>query len=223
VAFNQPWGGVAYSGNQIHRAANTFHGRPLRDAVVFNSDVRFTFTTSFDGEDLLRVRLRGGNGGSSPFRDSLAPTLRVSGVAPGCGAAPPCRNNWLLLDKLFYQRPIGRQLRATIGSRVNQKDIIAIWPSAFDDNDNLLNLFSKGGAPGAYSDVKGAGAGLYWTQRASSDGGVGWVVSAVTVAGDAQRGDPSAGGWLSRGSAGAVYTHNQAAAFDRAGMTPLAI
>ena len=230
-------GGVAYGGNQINPGANTYNGRPLRNAVAFNSDVRFTITTSFDGEDLLRVRLRGGNGGFSPFRDSIAPTLRLSGVAPACGSEPPCRNDWLLLDKLFYQRAIGSNLRVTVGSRLNQKDMIAIWPSAFDDNDNLLSLFSRGGAPGAYSDVKGAGAGFYWIQRASSDGGVGWVLSAVSVAGDAQLGDPSAGGWFSRGSAGAntlqighqggnwaaaaTYTHNQADAFDRAGMTPL--
>ncbi|MFZ9464128.1 MAG: hypothetical protein ACO262_11010, partial [Vulcanococcus sp.] len=51
-------GGVAYGGNQINPGANTYNGRPLRNAVAFNSDVRFTITTSFDGEDLLRVRLR---------------------------------------------------------------------------------------------------------------------------------------------------------------------
>lgn len=233
-------GGVGYGGNQIHRATNSYAGQPLRDAFVFNSDVRFTFTTSFDGQDLLRLRLRSGNGGFSPFRDSLAPTLRLSGVSPGCstGAPESCRNDWLLLDKLFYQRPLGPNWRLTLGSRVNQKDMIAIWPAAFDDNDLLLSLFGKGGAPGAYSDVKGAGLGLYWTQRTDSEAGVGWVVSAVTVAGEPASGEPADGGLFSAGSRGAttlqlgyqagswaaaaVYTVNQAGALDRAGMTPLA-
>lgn len=233
-------GGVNPSGNQIDRATNSYAGQPLRNALVFNSDVRFTFTTSFDGEDLLRLRLRSGNGGYSAFRDSLLPTLRLSGVAPGCSAAAPqsCRNDWLLLDKLFYQRPLGPNLRVSLGSRVNQKDMIAIWPAAFDDNEILSSLFSKGGAPGAYSDVKGAGLGLYWTQRADADAGVGWVVSAVTVAGDPASGDPAEGGLFSAGSAGAtslqlgyqasswaaaaIVTRNQAGALDRAGSTPLA-
>ena len=232
-------GAVRYDGNQVDRSSNTYDGRPLRDAFVFNYDVRLAFTTSFDGDDLLRVRLRSGNGGFSPFRDSIAPTLRMDGLSPGCSpTSNPCRNNLLLLDKLFYQRPLGPNLRVTVGSRVNQKDMIAIWPSVFDDNENLLALFSKGGAPGAYSDVKGAGVGMYWIQRASSDAGVGWVVSAVTVAGEPDAGDPADGGLFTAGSAGAstlqvgyqsgswaaaaVYTWNQAGARDRASMTPLA-
>jgi hypothetical protein len=229
---------VEYDGNQINRRANTYDGRPLRDAFGVNYDVRLAFTTSFDGDDLLRVRLRSGNGGFSPFRDSIAPTLRMDGLSPGCSAAAPCRNNRVVLDKLFYQRPLGPNLRMTVGSRVNQRDMIAIWPSVFDDNENLLALFSKGGAPGAYSDVKGAGAGIYWTQRASSDAGVGWVISAVTVAGEPDGGDPARGGLFTAGSAGAstlqlgyqsgswaaaaTYTFNQAGARDRASMTPLA-
>lgn len=233
-------GGVGYGGNQINRAANSYAGQPLRDAFVFNTDVCLTFTTSFDGQDLLRLRLRSGNGGFSPFRDSLAPTLRLSGVSPGCSTSAPesCRNDWLLLDKLFYQRPLGPNWRLTFGSRVSQKDMIAIWPAAFDDNELLLSLFGKGGAPGAYSDVKGAGLGLYWTQRADAEAGVGWVVSAVTVAGEPASGEPADGGLFSAGSRGAttlqlgyqagswaaaaVYTVNQAGALDRSGMTPLA-
>lgn len=233
-------GGVGYGGNQINRAANSYGGQPLRDAAVFNYDVRFSFTTSFDGQDLLRLRLRSGNGGFSAFRADLAPTLRLSGLSPGCSASRPesCRNDLLQLDKLFYQRPLGPNWHVTLGSRVNQKDMIAIWPAAFDDNEILLSLFSKGGAPGAYSDVKGAGLGLYWTQRADAEAGVGWVVSAVTVAGEPASGAPARGGLFSAGGRGAsslqlgyqsgswaaaaIYTRNQAGALDRAGLTPLA-
>jgi hypothetical protein len=233
-------GGVGYGGNQINRAANSYGGQPLRDAFVYNYDVRFSFTTSFDGQDLLRLRLRSGNGGFSGFRSDVAPTLRLSGLSPGCSVQRPeaCRNDLLQLDKFFYQRPLGPNWRVTLGSRVNQKDMIAIWPAAFDDNEILLSLFSKGGAPGAYSDVKGAGLGFYWTQRTDADAGVGWVVSAVTVAGAPASGDPAEGGLFSAGSRGAsslqlgyqagswaaaaIYTLNQAGALDRAGLTPLA-
>lgn len=233
-------GGVGYGGNQIDRAANSYAGQPLRDAVVFNYDLRLAFTASFDGEDLLRLRLRSGNGGFSGFRDTLAPTLRMSGLTPGCSTASPasCRNDVLVLDRAFYQRPFGSHLRLTLGSQVSQRDMIAIWPAVFDDNEILLSLFSRGGAPGAYSDLSGAGLGLYWTERLDAEAGVGWVLSAVTVAGNAGSGDPAAGGLFSSGGRGAttlqlgyqgagwaaaaVYTLNQAGAFDRAGSTPLA-
>ena len=76
-------GSVRYGGNQIEAGRNRYAGRPLRDGFVFNHDVRLTLASSFDGADLLRLRLRAGDGGFSPFRDTIAPTLRVNGLSPG--------------------------------------------------------------------------------------------------------------------------------------------
>ncbi len=99
----------------------------------------------------------------SPFRDTLAPTLRVSGLGPGrCDADSFCPNNLVRLDKLYYQRSLGPNGQITAGSRVNQKNMIGLWPSLFDDNELTLSVFGKAGAPGAYSDLKGAGVGLVW-------------------------------------------------------------
>ncbi len=232
-------GSVGYGGNQIEAGANRYAGRPLRDGFVFNQDIRLTLATSFDGADLLRLRLRSGNGGFSPFRDSVAPSLRVSGLSPGgCETGRFCRNDLLSLDKLYYQRPIGASWRISVGSRVNQKDMIGLWPSLFDDNELMLSLFGKAGAPGAYSDLKGAGVGLIWKRASGRDRPAGPVLSAVYVASAADDGDPSRGGiasggglaaatlqlgWLGAGWAVAgAYTRNQAGALDSGGMTPLA-
>jgi hypothetical protein len=233
-------GSVAYGGNQIEAGGHRYAGRALRDAFVFNQDVRFTVGTTFDGADLLRLRLRSGNGGFSPFRDSVAPTLQVSGLSPGrCGAERFCRNNLLSIDKLYYQRPIGEHWQISVGSRVNQKDMIGIWPSLFDDNELMLSLFGKAGAPGAYSDLRGAGVGVSWKRSGGPERNSGPVLSAVYVAAAAGEGDPSRGGlasggglaagtlqaaWLGTGWAVAgAYTRNQAGAFDSSGMTPLAL
>jgi len=232
-------GSVGYSGNQIDGGRNTYNGEPLRDAWALNQDLRLTITTSFDGADQLRLRLRAGNGGFSPFRDSLAPTLRVSGLSPGrCDADSFCPNNLVRLDKLYYQRSLGPNGQITAGSRVNQKDMIGLWPSLFDDNELTLSVFGKAGAPGAYSDLKGAGVGLVWRWPMAPDDASGPVLSAVTVAEAADQGDPSLGGlasgagkaattlqagWIGPGwVVAAAYTRNQAGALDSGGMTPLA-
>ena len=232
-------GGVGYGGNQIEAGRNSYAGRPLRDGFVFNYDVRLTLASSFDGADLLRLRLRAGDGGFSAFRDTIAPTLRVSGLSPGtCEAGRFCRNNLLGLDKLYYQRPLGASWQISVGSRINQKDMIGIWPSLFDDNELMLSLFGKAGAPGAYSDLKGAGVGLIWKRASGPDRDPGPVLSAVYVASAAAEGDPALGGiasagglaagtlqagWLGAGWAVAgAYTRNQAGALDAGGMTPLA-
>jgi hypothetical protein len=232
-------GSVGYGGNQIEAGSNSYAGRPLRDAFAFNQDVRLTVATSFDGADLLRLRLRAGDGGFSPFRDSIAPTLRVSGLSPGtCAVGRFCRNNLLSLDKLYYQRPIGASWQFSVGSRVNQKDMIGIWPSLFDDNELMLSLFGKAGAPGAYSDLKGAGVGVVWRRAPEANRDPGPVLSAVYVAAAADDGEPGRGGlasgaglaagtlqvgWLGSGWAVAgAYTRNQAGALNSGAMTPLA-
>jgi hypothetical protein len=193
-------GGVSYGGNQIEAGRNSYAGRPLRDGFVFNYDVRLTLASSFDGADLLRLRLRAGDGGFSAFRDTIAPTLRVSGLSPGtCEAGRFCRNNLLGLDKLYYQRPLGASWQISVGSRINQKDMIGIWPSLFDDNELMLSLFGKAGAPGAYSDLKGAGVGLIWKRASGPDRDPGPVLSAVYVASAAAEGDPPLGRIASAG------------------------
>ena len=232
-------GAVQYGGNQIDRARDTYNGRQLREALVMVYDVRFNVDTSFDGQDLLRVRLRSGNGGYSDFRSSTAPSLRVNGVSPGtCVPGRICRNDLVILDKLYYQRPIGDHLHVTVGSRVTQKDMLGIWPSVYGDNEVLLSTFDKGGAPGAYSDIKGSGVGLYWNQRARAATSPGLVLSGVYSAAEGKNGSPSQGGLFTAAAVGAataqlgylgrgwgmaaVYTYNQAGAYDRAAITPLA-
>ena len=87
----------------------------------------------------------------------------IGGLGPGrCDADSFCPNNLVRLDKLYYQRSLGPNGQITAGSRVNQKDMIGLWPSLFDDNELTLSVFGKAGAPGAYSDLKGAGVGLVW-------------------------------------------------------------
>ena len=165
-------GGIDYSGGGKNKIID-YKGDAVRapSNVTFNYDVQLTFDTSFTGKDLLRTNLRAGNFGTSVFGGephSLGNSAELE-VAFEEDAGP----NIVGIDKLFYQFPIGSQFTATIGARVGQEDMLALWPSVYPA-DTILNLFTVNGAPAAYSKNLGAGAGLWWQNN-------GWSVSANYV------------------------------------------
>ena len=165
-------GGIDYSGGGKNKIID-YKGDAVRapSNVTFNYDVQLTFDTSFTGKDLLRTNLRAGNFGTSVFGGephALGNSAELE-VAFEEDAGP----NIVGIDKLFYQFPIGSQFTATIGARVGQEDMLALWPSVYPA-DTILNLFTVNGAPAAYSKNLGAGAGLWWQNN-------GWSVSANYV------------------------------------------
>jgi hypothetical protein len=171
--------------NTVNRAPNQFTGRPrtpvpLPNATTFNYDVQLTFDTSFTGKDLLRTNLRAGNFGRSVFGGephSLA--LSTLEVAFEEDAGP----HVVGIDKLYYQWPLGGGVTATLGARVGQEDMLALWPSVYPA-DTILNVMTVNGAPAAYSKNLGAGAGLWWQSN-------GFSLSANYVAANGDSGNPS--------------------------------
>ncbi|MFM7635378.1 MAG: iron uptake porin, partial [Cyanobacteriota bacterium] len=177
-------GANAFSGSAVNTGANTFNrvdpatglprvdpatGRPqdpdpLPNATTFNYDLQLTFDTSFSGKDLLRTNLRAGNFGRSVFGgEPHALALSTLEVAFEEDAGP----NVVGIDKLFYQWPIGGGVTATLGARVGQEDMLALWPSVYPA-DTVLNVMTVNGAPAAYSKNLGAGAGLWWQSNGFS-------------------------------------------------------
>ncbi len=194
---------VNTAANTVNRAPNEFSGRPrtpvpLPNGTTFNYDLQLTLDTSFNGKDLLRTKLRAGNFGRSVFGGephSLA--LSTLEVAFEEDAGP----NVVGIDKLFYQWPIGSGFTATLGARVAQEDMLALWPSVYP-SDTILNVMTVNGAPAAYSKNLGAGAGLWWQ-------GNGFSISTNYVAANGDSGNPSVsvehgGGGLGNGNSGAT-------------------
>jgi hypothetical protein len=242
-------GGLNYSGNQIGPGNTYLAGNPngksrllpLQNAVTMTYDLQLNLDTSFSGQDLLRTRLRAGNGAFSGLRGNLVtPMVRIDGVSPFCSVSKQlqndCKNNLLSLDKIFYKTPIGSTgLTFTIGPRLTQKDMLGLWPSLYGNSERILSAFDYAGAVGAYSDVKGSGVGLNWKQPGRKREY--WVLSAVYVAAGADNGNPNSGGLLNSTSRGAatfqwgyvgrnwalagVYTYNQAGARQDEIITPL--
>ena len=194
--------------NTVNRAPNQFTGRPrtpvpLPNATTFNYDVQLTFDTSFTGKDLLRTNLRAGNFGNSVFGGephSLGLAELEVAFEEDCGTGVDC-GDVVSIDKLFYQWPLGGGITATLGARVGQEDMLALWPSVYP-SDTILNVMTVNGAPAAYSKNLGAGAGLWWQSN-------GFSISTNYVAANGDSGNPSVsvedgGGGLGNRNSGAT-------------------
>jgi hypothetical protein len=183
--------------------ANAFGGSAPTGAVrqevgatTFSYDLQLSFDTSFSGKDLLRTILRAGNFADSAF-GGAGPTGGLSTLEVAfqedCGDNADC-GDVVAIDKLFYQFPLGSGFTATLGGRVGQEDMLALWPSVYP-SDTILNVLTLNGAPAAYNKNLGPGAGLWWQNG-------GFSVSANYVAANGSAGNPSEGGIGTSASAG---------------------
>jgi hypothetical protein len=191
-------GGLDYTGNQKGSnnnfvPAGTGASSQLRDALSFNYDVRLNFDTSFTGKDLLRTQLRAGNFADSGFssQNSLTPLTNLDAAfEESCGTGIDC-GDVVAINRLYYKFPVGKQFTVVAGPRVRQDDALAVYPSVYNA-DKILKIFQYAGAPGAYSQVLGAGAGAWWKQvKADKKDKSGWSFGGVYVAGNADAGNPT--------------------------------
>ncbi|HGY5548923.1 MAG TPA: iron uptake porin, partial [Prochlorococcus sp.] len=159
-------------------------------AAVFNYDLRLDLNTSFDGEDLLKTRLRAGNFADSPFGSDGYNGLSAMEVAFG----EEGDEDEVTVDRLYYQFPVGDDFTVTAGAKVRQDDMLAVWPSAYPA-DTIIDFFTYAGAPGAYSLTLGGGAGIWWQQdncdNAENCGGGEWSISASYVSANADNANPN--------------------------------
>jgi hypothetical protein len=170
------------------------YARAQEGATTFNYDVQLDFDTSFTGKDLLRTRLRAGNFGNSAWDGDGPVGLNAMEIAfeENCDTGSDC-GDVVAINRLFYQFPIGSSFTATIGGRVRQDDMLAMWPSAYPA-DTVLDIFTYAGAPGTYSLNLGAGGGLWWKSG-------GFSISANYVSANGDNANPSQGGIGTSGAA----------------------
>jgi hypothetical protein len=176
-------GANSFGGNNsfLTQGARAFEG-----GTSFNYDVRLNFDTSFTGKDLLRTTLRAGNFADSAFGQgpaSLTNPLNSLEVAfqENCNTGTDC-GDVVAINRLFYQFPVSNGFTVTVGGRVRQDDMLAMWPSVYPA-DTVLDIFTYAGAPGAYNLTLGAGAGIWYQKN-------GWSISANYVAQNGDNGTP---------------------------------
>jgi hypothetical protein len=188
--------------------ANSFSGsatplvqqnRQAFGAASFGYDLQLIADTSFNGKDLLRTTLRAGNLTSSSFGGTGPTNLSTLAAAfqEDCSFNVSTCGNALWIDRVFYQFPLGAGFTATIGGRVEQDDMLALWPSVYPA-EAVLDVFTLAGAPAAYSENLGTGVGLWWAQR-------GFSISANYVAANGNAGNAGLGGF-GTANAGATGT-----------------
>jgi hypothetical protein len=185
-------GALNYDGNQ---GDNGVYGPDskgkyvnLREALTFNYDVRLNFDTSFSGKDLLRTTLRAGNFRDSGFTSSntVTPLANLDAAfEESCGTGTDC-GDVVAINRLFYRFPIGSSFTAVVGGRMRQDDGLAVNPSVYTA-DKILKFWSFNGAPGAYSQLLGAGGGLWWKQP----GKTGFSFGGVYVSANGDAGAPN--------------------------------
>ncbi|TCD55132.1 iron uptake porin [Synechococcus sp. BS55D] len=170
-------------------------------AAVFNYDQQLELLTSFTGKDLLKARLRTGNFQNSAFGFSAStgiasPFGGTYTTASGMEAAfeEGTTGNAIIVDRLFYQFPLGSDFTVTAGGQVRQDDMLAVWPSAYPA-DTVLDFFTYAGAPGTYNLNLGSGAGIWWQKDAFS-------ISANYVSSNGNTTDPTEGGIATDASSG---------------------
>ena len=174
-------------GNAFYGSASSLveTSRGLYGAATFNFDTRLILDSSFNGLDLLRIRLRAGNfdstsnsfGGGGP---SVLSQLEVA-------FQEPTGSGLLSVNRLFYQVPLG-DFTFTLGATVMQDDMMAIWPSLYP-SETVLDLMTFGGAIGANDLSLGSGLGVWWRKD-------GFAVSALYIASNGNYGNPENGGFF---------------------------
>jgi hypothetical protein len=160
-------------------------------AATFNYDMRLILDTSFSGKDLLRIRLRAGNfdSSSNSFGGAGPSALSQLEVAFQEQSGP----DNIGVNRLYYQLPIG-DFTFTLGGRVEQDNMVAIWPSLYP-SDTILDLMTFGGSIGANDLDLGVGAGVWWKKY-------GFAISTNYVAANGELGNPSDGGIATKQSGG---------------------
>ena len=133
----------------------------------FNYDVRLNFDTSFTGKDLLRTRLRSANFSSNPFGSSSS-LFKLDKADNTVGDS----GNEVVVDRLYYQFPVGDSVTLTAGALVRNTEMAWI-PSAY--NSKILDFFQVAGTPGVYNKAVGAGGGIQYNGKNGIVAGVNYI------------------------------------------------
>ena len=179
-------GGVSdYNSDQLKIPGQPTSGlRGPQDRTTFNYDVRLNLDTSFTGKDLLKTRLRAGNfSGFSPFNDGNSLFKLDKASSSNAGTVGTNGLDTVIIDRLFYQFPVGKQFTLTAGALIRNTETLAFIPTAY--RSQLLDFFSVAGTPGVYNKATGAGFGAVWKQSVAKGKGF-WNASVNFIAQDGE-------------------------------------
>ncbi len=149
-------------------------------ATTFNYDVQLNFDTSFTGKDLLRTRLRAGNFLGTTYLGGTPDAPNPLSALEIAFQETEASDNLVAINRLFYQFPLGSDFTVTVGGRVRQDDMLAMWPSVYPA-DTVLDFFTYAGSPATYSLNLGSGAVSGGRRTAGASAPTTWPPTATRV------------------------------------------
>ena len=111
---------------------------------------QMNLNTSFTGDDNLYVRLKTGDGWKGTFYNKPG-TYHIEGTG---------YTDTLSVDKLWYTFPLGGNVTATIGPKIENYYMLAAAPSVY--KPGALKAFKLGGHASAFGASTSTGVGLAW-------------------------------------------------------------
>jgi hypothetical protein len=177
--------------------ATTTNAGKVNTTVI--SRVRLNFKTSFTGEDLLLTRIELGNGGTALNNQLDAPAnfLGFAGFGNSSKFDYSGSGTTATLNRLRYDFPIGKDIRASIGTNMSLNDHLDANSFANDESaDFSSEMFINN--PLTFPVNDGSGAAITWKL-----GGSAFTLRAGYVAQNAN--SPTSNGTINRGLLGDPY------------------
>jgi len=167
-----------------------------KDATTMNYTYQLNLNTSFTGKDLLYTRIKTGNYSDSAFASTSDGTYLNWANS---------NDDTLKVDKIWYQFPVGDNIKMWIGAKIENYYMLASAPSIYNP---ILKSLKLGGNGAIYGASTGQGFGAAWTQSVDDRSQPRFAVSTnYTASGSSGEGaDPETGGILTDGSKGIFLT-----------------
>ena len=122
------------------------------DSITFNSVYQMNLNTSFSGDDNLYIRLKGGEWADEWKMKGSTYHIDAKDTADASGAIA------FNVDKIWYSFPIGDNVTATVGPKIENYYMLAATPSVY--KPGALKAFKLGGHSSAFGASTSTGAGL---------------------------------------------------------------
>ena len=170
-------------------------GTATNDEVAMTYMYQLNMNTSFTGDDLLYTRIKAGNGGTHWASDAA----KQNGTYLSSGHTS-ASSDVLDVDKIWYQFPVGDEIKVWVGPLIENYYMLASAPSIYRP---VLKQFALGGNGTVYGSSTKPGFGAAWTQSVDDPSSPRFAVSAAYTN---QNGASSTGGLLDEDGKSALLT-----------------
>ena len=171
-------------------------GTATNDEVAMTYMYQLNMNTSFTGDDLLYTRIKAGNGGTHWASDAA----KQNGTYLSSGHNSTTSKNELDVDKIWYQFPVGDEIKVWVGPLIENYYMLASAPSIYRP---VLKQFALGGNGTVYGSSTKPGFGAAWTQSVDDPSAPRFAVSAAYTN---QNGAKANGGILDEDGKSALLT-----------------